>query len=49
MGWKQVLAYITGPVDRELPYAPQRQAVTLKQTIVVATAGLHIPRNSCVQ
>jgi hypothetical protein len=31
--------------QRVLTSAPQREAVTLEQAIVVATAGLHIPRS----
>src|SRR5438128_8874632 len=53
-GWAaQILSSQRGisiMTERGVPtYAPQRQAVTLEQAIVVATAGLHIPRNSCVQ
>jgi len=31
-----------------LTFAPQREAVTLEEAIVVATAGLHIPRSFSV-
>ena len=31
-----------------LMFAPQRETVTLEQAIVVATAGLHIPRSFSV-
>jgi hypothetical protein len=53
-GWAaQILSSQRGMsimTERGVPtYAPQRHAVMLEQAIVVATAGLHTPRNSCVQ